>query len=86
MACYNCPWLQNYDLIWRDESDPSIICVMLWCCAGPELQVRRGDELLLDEFYATKTLVYERAAQLRREGLTAPPPPADRPEPRPESA
>ena len=65
MACYGCPYLQNYDLIWRDASDPSVICVMLWCCAGPELQIRRGDDLLVDEFFPTRELVYERAEQLR---------------------
>jgi hypothetical protein len=77
VACYNCPWLENYDLIWRDAADPTVICVMLWCCAGPELQVRRGQEVLVDEFYATKALVYERAEQLRREGVSAPRPSSD---------
>jgi hypothetical protein len=86
VACYNCPWLENYDLIWKDEADPRVICVMLWCCAGPELQIRRGEELLLDEYYATKALVYERAEQLRREGFTAQSPTAGKPESRPESA
>ena len=65
MACIGCPYLQNYDLIWRGVSDPDLICVMLWCCAGPELQVRRGDDILVDEFFSTKALVYERAEQLR---------------------
>ena len=53
MACYGCPYLQNYDVIWRDASDPTIMCVMLWCCAGPELQIRRGDEIVVDEFFPT---------------------------------
>jgi hypothetical protein len=68
VACYGCPYLQNYDVIWRDTSDPTIMCVMLWCCAGPELQIRRGDEIVVDEFFATRDLVYERAEQLRVEG------------------
>jgi hypothetical protein len=74
VACYGCPYLQNYDLIWRSAEDPRLICLMLWCCAGPELQVRRGDEILLDEFYSTRILVYERADQLR--GVTWPEPAA----------
>jgi len=65
VACFSCPYLQSYDLIWRDSANPDVICVMLWCCAGPELQVRRGRELVIDEFLATRTLVYERAEQLR---------------------
>jgi hypothetical protein len=71
MACQGCPYLQNYDLIWRDEADPEVMCVMLWCCAGPELQVRRGDEVILDEFFSTKALVYERAEVLRATAGTA---------------
>lgn len=86
MACYNCPWLENYDLIWRDDADPDVICVMLWCCAGPELQIRRGKELLVDEFFPTKALVYERAEQLRREGFSAPPKPSGTPGSRSTSA
>jgi hypothetical protein len=45
---------------------------MLWCCAGPELQIRRGDELLLDEYFSTRPLVYERAEQLKAEGWDNP--------------
>jgi hypothetical protein len=65
VACVGCPYLQNYDLIWQSEDDPRVICLMLWCCAGPELQIRRDKELLLDEFYSSRALVYERADQLR---------------------
>lgn len=72
MACYGCPYLQSYDLIWQSADDPQVICVMLWCCAGPELQVRRGDDLLLDEFFPTRLAVYDRAEQLREEGWENP--------------
>jgi len=72
VACFGCPYLQSYDLIWRSAEDPRVICVMLWCCAGPELQIRRGDELLLDEFFATRLMVYDRAEQLREEGWENP--------------
>ena len=65
MACYGCPYFENYDLIWRDDAEPDVICVMLWCCAGPELQIRRGNAVMIDEFFPTKTQVYERAEQLR---------------------
>jgi hypothetical protein len=70
VACYGCPYLQNYDVIWRDASDPTLMCVMLWCCAGPELQIRRGDEIVVDEFFPTGDLVSERAEQLRIEDWT----------------
>ena len=70
MACYNCPYFQNYDVIWRDRDDPDVFCLMLWCCAGPELQIRRGDDVLLDEFFATRELVYDRAEELRAGGWT----------------
>ena len=67
MACIGCPYLQHYDLIWRDPGDPGVICVMLWCCAGPELQVRRGDDVVVNEFFSSRELVYERAEALRAE-------------------
>ena len=69
MACANCPYTMNYELLWRDEGDPELICVMLRCCAGPELQVRRGSEVLLDEILPTAAAVRERAQQLREEGF-----------------
>ena len=41
-------------------------CVMISCCTGAELQVRRdGDEILLRELYPTKSDLYERASDLR---------------------
>lgn len=67
MACIGCPYIQHYDLIWQHPADPGVICVMLWCCAGPELQVRRGDEVLRDEYFPTREAVYERADALREE-------------------
>ena len=49
-----------------------ISCVMLSCCAGAELQVRRNDggpdaEIVLRELYPTKSDLYERAHALRAE-------------------
>jgi hypothetical protein len=40
-------------------------CVMISCCSGAELQLRRGEEILLRELYPDKPTLYERAAQLR---------------------
>jgi hypothetical protein len=40
-------------------------CVMISCCSGAELQLRRGEEILLRELYPDKRTLYERAAQLR---------------------
>ena len=42
-------------------------CVMISCCAGAELQVRSGGEILLRELYPTKSDLYERARDLERE-------------------
>jgi hypothetical protein len=44
-----------------------ISCVMISCCAGAELQVRRRDDILLRELYPSKSDLYERARDLRAE-------------------
>jgi hypothetical protein len=38
---------------------------MLRCCAGPELQIRRGSEVLLSEIFKTASAVMARAEELR---------------------
>ena len=38
---------------------------MVSCCAGAELQVRRGEEILLRELYPTKSDLYDRARDLK---------------------
>ncbi len=52
----------------------AVTCVMVSCCAGAELQVRRGDEVLLRELYPTKSDLYDRARDLKTAhlNLTAP--------------
>ena len=53
--------------LWREpEGRAERVCVMISCCAGAELQVRRQDEILLRELYPDKATLYERAAELRR--------------------
>jgi hypothetical protein len=59
--------------LWRHHDRQ---CVMISCCAGAELQVRRiaatrvqpgepdGDDILLRELYPTKSDLYERARML----------------------
>ena len=43
-------------------------CVMVSCCTGAELQVRKmGAEILLRELYPTKSDLYERARDLQAE-------------------
>jgi hypothetical protein len=43
-------------------------CVMIACCTGAELQVRRGGgEIVLRELYPTKSDLYERANDLKRD-------------------
>ncbi len=65
MACQKCPYTGKYELLWRDDAEPDVICVLLRCCAGPELQVRRGEQVLLSEIFTTKSAVLERAEELR---------------------
>ena len=45
-------------------------CVMISCCSGAELQVRRGDAVVRRELYPDKSTLYERAEQLKSEQLT----------------
>jgi hypothetical protein len=65
VACARCPYTSKYQLLWQDEGDPRIIAVMLRCCAGPELQIRRGTQVLLSELFPTAPAVVERAESLR---------------------
>jgi len=56
-------------LLWRTDD---LECVMVSCCAGAELQVRRvrdGNdyEVVLRELYPTKSDLYERARDLQEE-------------------
>jgi hypothetical protein len=44
-----------------------VSCVMISCCSGAELQVRSDDQILLRELYPSKSDLYERARDLRRE-------------------
>ena len=67
MACARCPYQQQYELLWTADADRDVICVMLRCCAGPELQVRRGGDVLRSEIFATVPDVRARAEQLRGE-------------------
>ena len=65
MACQRCPYTSQYELLWEQPGDPRVLCVLLCCCAGPELQVRCGDEVLLAEIFKTVTEVRARAEALR---------------------
>ena len=67
MACARCPYTQNYELLWRHDAEPQVICVLLRCCAGPELQVRRGRDVLRSDICSTVAEVRARAEQLRAE-------------------
>lgn len=42
-------------------------CVMVSCCAGAELQVRRNGDVILRELYPLKSDLYERARALEAE-------------------
>ena len=42
-------------------------CVMVSCCSGAELQIRKDGEIVLRELYPLKSDLYERAQQLKSE-------------------
>lgn len=42
-------------------------CVMVSCCAGAELQIRKNGEIALRELYPMKSDLYERANDLKAE-------------------
>jgi hypothetical protein len=65
MACARCPYTSKYQLLWQHADDPDVIAVMLRCCAGPELQIRRGSQVLLSEIFPTSPAVVARAEELR---------------------
>ncbi|HEY1911232.1 MAG TPA: hypothetical protein VGG73_09940 [Vicinamibacterales bacterium] len=52
--------------LWRGSD---LQCVLISCCSGAELQLRRGGDIVLRELYPTKSDLYERARDLRREYL-----------------
>ena len=49
--------------LWHAEG---VDCWMISCCAGAELQIVRGDTVLLRELYPSKSDLYERARSLKR--------------------
>jgi hypothetical protein len=56
-------------VLWRAGD---VECVMISCCSGAELQVRRRNgaadvDIVLRELYPTKSDLYERARDLRAE-------------------
>ena len=58
-------------VLWTGDG---VECVMISCCSGAELQVRRlgsetNDGILLRELYPTKSDLYERARELRTQSL-----------------
>jgi hypothetical protein len=57
-------------LLWREgDEQGDEECVMISCCSGAELQVRRGEEILLRELYPDKSTLYDRARELRADFL-----------------
>jgi hypothetical protein len=44
-----------------------LCCVMVSCCSGAELQIRRDAQVILRELYPSKSDLYDRARDLRRE-------------------
>ena len=57
--------------LWRlAEGADEIACVMISCCSGAELQVRRGADIVRRELYPDRSTLYERAAQLKEEAVS----------------
>ena len=54
-------------VLWRADDEHETTCVMISCCTGAELQMRRGTEIVLRELYPDKTTLFERARDLRAE-------------------
>jgi hypothetical protein len=65
MACARCPHTEKFQLLWHHPAEPEVIAVMLRCCAGPELQIRRGSRVLLSEIFTASPAVIARAEELR---------------------
>jgi hypothetical protein len=54
--------------LWRlRQAADETLCVMISCCAGAELQLRRNDVIVLRELYPDKATLYERSRELRAE-------------------
>jgi hypothetical protein len=53
--------------LWREGA---VACVMVSCCSGAELQLRRSGEVVLRELYPLKSDLYERARALQSEWQT----------------
>jgi hypothetical protein len=62
-------------VLWRADDEHETTCVMISCCTGAELQMRRGTEIVLRELYPDKTTLFERARDLRAELQALPPHP-----------
>ena len=62
-------------VLWRANDEHETTCVMISCCSGAELQMRRGTEIVLRELYPDKTTLFERARDLRAELQALPPHP-----------
>jgi hypothetical protein len=59
--------------LWRVDGEAHALeCVMITCCEGAELQLRKildggGTEIVLRELYPMKSDLYERARALERD-------------------
>jgi hypothetical protein len=63
-------------VLWEvTQGGATTMCVMVSCCGGAELQIRRevqGDEaIILRELYPDRDSLYERARELRLSTLPA---------------
>ena len=55
--------------LWRVKD---VTCVMVSCCSGAELQLRRSGDVILRELYPLKSDLYDRAKQMMRVSFDRP--------------
>ena len=53
-------------VLWVDDEHDTT-CLMISCCSGAELQMRRGSEIVLRELYPDQSTLFERARNLLAE-------------------
>lgn len=60
-------------VLWQADDEHETTCLMISCCSGAELQMRRGGEIVLRELYPDKSTLFERARDLRARWQSPPP-------------
>ena len=60
-------------VLWRVRTaNGEVLCQMLSCCSGAELQLLENDSIAVRELYPDKSDLYERARELKARYAPAP--------------